>query len=101
MRAQGPELMPRDPYEVLGVNRTGTQDDIKKAYRKLAREFHPDRNPGDKSAESRFKEVQDAYEILNDEQKNSSTTSLDLLVPNKEIRLVRVRAPGSTVRRWT
>jgi curved DNA-binding protein len=69
MRAQGPELMPRDPYEVLGVNRTGTQDDIKKAYRKLAREFHPDRNPGDKSAESKFKEVQDAYEILNDEQK--------------------------------
>lgn len=61
--------MPRDPYEVLGVNRTGTQDDIKKAYRKLAREFHPDRNPGDKSAETKFKEVQDAYEILSDEQK--------------------------------
>lgn len=63
--------MPRDPYEVLGVNRTATQDDIKKAYRKLARECHPDRNPGDKAAEARFKEVQDAYDILGDEQKKA------------------------------
>jgi DnaJ-class molecular chaperone len=63
--------MPRDPYEVLGVNRTATQDDIKKAYRKLARECHPDRNPGDKAAEARFKEVQDAYDILGDDQKKA------------------------------
>lgn len=63
--------MPRDPYEVLGVTRTATQDDIKKSYRKLAREYHPDRNPGDKVAEGKFKEIQEAYDILGDEQKKS------------------------------
>ena len=61
--------MPRDYYETLGVNRTASEDEIKKAYRKLARQFHPDRNPGDKQAEARFKEVQDAYDILSDKTK--------------------------------
>src|SRR4051812_24773043 len=61
--------MPRDPYEVLGVTRQASDDDIKKAYRKLARENHPDRNPGDKAAESRFKEAQDAYDLLSDTTK--------------------------------
>src|ERR1700724_3304846 len=61
--------MPRDPYEVLGVKREASEGDIKKAYRKLAREYHPDRNPGDKQAETRFKEVQDAYDILSDKNK--------------------------------
>jgi DnaJ-class molecular chaperone len=61
--------MPRDPYEVLGVKRDASEDEIKKAYRKLARQYHPDRNPGDKQAEGRFKEVQAAYEILNDKTK--------------------------------
>ena len=61
--------MPRDPYEVLGVARTGSEDDIKKAYRKLARQFHPDRNPGDKQAETKFKEVQEAYDLLSDKTK--------------------------------
>jgi DnaJ-class molecular chaperone len=60
--------MPGDYYEVLGVPRTATEDQIKKAYRKLARENHPDRNPGDKAAETRFKEIQDAYDILSDKQ---------------------------------
>lgn len=63
--------MPRDHYEVLGVPRTASADDIKKAYRKLARENHPDRNPGDKQAEVRFKEIQDAYDVLSDAKRRS------------------------------
>src|SRR5215472_4057841 len=61
--------MPRDYYEVLGVPRNASEADIKKAYRKLARQHHPDRNPGDKQAETRFKEVQDAYDVLSDKAK--------------------------------
>jgi DnaJ-class molecular chaperone len=61
--------MPRDYYEVLGVAKDASEEDIKKAYRKLARQYHPDRNPGDKQAETRFKEVQDAYDILSDKTK--------------------------------
>ena len=63
--------MPRDPYEVLGVERKASEDDIKKAYRKLARQFHPDRNPGDKQAEATFKEVQEAYDLLSDKDKRA------------------------------
>jgi curved DNA-binding protein len=64
--------MPRDLYEVLGVAKNASADEIKKAYRKLARQYHPDRNPGDKSAEARFKEVQDAYDILSDATKRAN-----------------------------
>lgn len=56
----------RDYYEVLGVKRDASDDDVKKAYRKLARKFHPDLNPGDKAAEGRFKELQEAYDVLSD-----------------------------------
>jgi molecular chaperone DnaJ len=62
-------LAPRDPYSVLGVDRKASPDEIKKAYRKLARQYHPDRNPGDDSAEERFKEVQSAYDIVGDPDK--------------------------------
>ena len=61
----------RDYYEVLGVSKTATDAEIKKAYRKLAKENHPDLHPGDKEAEARFKEANDAYEILSDSDKRS------------------------------
>jgi molecular chaperone DnaJ len=59
----------RDYYEVLGVDRKATQDDIKRAYRRLAIKHHPDKNPGDKQAEEKFKECAEAYEVLSDTQK--------------------------------
>ena len=59
----------KDYYEVLGVPRTATENDIRKEYRKLARKHHPDVNPGDKSAEERFKEINEAYEVLSDAEK--------------------------------
>ncbi len=59
----------RDYYEVLGVPRTATPDDIRKAYRKLAMQYHPDRNPGNKEAEAKFKELSEAYEVLSDAEK--------------------------------
>ncbi len=62
----------RDYYEVLGVPKNAAKDDIKKAYRKLAIQFHPDKTQGDKKAEERFKEATEAYEILSDEQKRSA-----------------------------
>jgi len=61
--------MKRDYYEVLGVKRGASLDEIKKSYRKLAMQYHPDRNPGDKSAEEKFKEINEAYEVLSDENK--------------------------------
>jgi DnaJ-class molecular chaperone len=64
--------MKRDLYESLGVLRSATEDEIRKAYRKLARQFHPDLNPGDKSAEERFKEVAVAYEVLGDAAKRKN-----------------------------
>ena len=62
----------RDYYSVLGVNRDASDDDVKKAYRKLAMKFHPDRNPDDKSAEEKFKEAKEAYEVLTDSRKRAA-----------------------------
>jgi curved DNA-binding protein len=63
--------MAADYYDVLGVKRQASEDEIKKAYRKLARQYHPDRNPGDKQAEAKFKEVQEAYDVLTDKTKRA------------------------------
>lgn len=62
----------RDYYEILGVSRNSSADEIKKSYRKLAMQYHPDRNPGNKEAENKFKEATEAYEVLKDEQKRAS-----------------------------
>src|SRR3954447_11975411 len=64
-----PEREMTNPYETLGVAKNASQDEIKKAYRKLARQYHPDKNPGDKAAEDRFKDVQNAYDVLSDTEK--------------------------------
>src|SRR5512142_2448950 len=60
-----------DFYQVLGVNRKASADEIRKAYKRLARKSHPDVNPGDKSAEERFKRIQEAYDVLSDPKKRS------------------------------
>src|SRR5262249_23091365 len=64
--------MPRDPYEVLGVSKSASADEIQKAYRKLSKKYHPDRNPGDKAADTSYKEVQEAYDILGNAEKKAN-----------------------------
>jgi curved DNA-binding protein len=68
----------KDYYKILGVDKNATQDDIKKAYRKLAMKYHPDRNPSDKSAEEKFKEITEANEVLSDPEKRKKYDSLGL-----------------------
>ena len=68
----------KDYYKVLGVERSATQDEIKKAYRKLAVKYHPDKNPGDKAAEEKFKEISEAYQVLGNEE---SRKKYDELAP--------------------
>ena len=72
----------RDYYEVLGVSKSATEDEIKKAYRKIAIKYHPDRNPGDKEAEEKFKEAAEAYSILSDKQKRQQYDQFGFDGPN-------------------
>ncbi|MGL4184603.1 MAG: DnaJ domain-containing protein, partial [Thiotrichaceae bacterium] len=62
----------RDYYEVLGVQKNASEDELKKAFRRLAMKYHPDRNPDDKEAEEKFKEAREAYEVLGDAQKRAA-----------------------------
>ena len=61
----------RDYYEILGVSRSADDEDLKKAYRQLALKYHPDRNPGDKEAEQKFKDASEAYAVLTDKSKRA------------------------------
>lgn len=71
MGYNGYTMSKRDYYEVLGVSKTASDDEIKKAYRKLAVKYHPDKNPGDKEAEAKFKEINEAHDVLSDKQKRA------------------------------
>src|SRR5918994_4879300 len=66
----------KDYYATLGVTKTGTDKELKQAYRKLARKYHPDVNPNDKAAEARFKEINEAYEVLGDSDKRKKYDEL-------------------------
>src|SRR5262245_51005517 len=90
--------MPRDYYETLGVKRDASGEEIKKAYRKLARQYHPDRNPGDKQAETKFKEIQDAYDVLSDQAKRTQYDRFGFVGPDGGFG--GASGPGGTTFRW-
>ncbi len=84
----------RDYYEVLGVKRDASKEDIKKAYRRLARRYHPDLNPGNKEAEERFKEIQEAYSVLSNDEKRKAYDTFGTAEPQPGA------GAGRTTWRW-
>ena len=74
-----------DYYEILGVNRDASDADIKSAFRKLAKQYHPDLHPNDKEAEKKFKDINEAYEVLSDEKKRAPVSYTHLTLPTKRI----------------
>jgi molecular chaperone DnaJ len=77
-----PSATKKDYYETLGVSRSADAEEIRKSYRKLARKYHPDLNPGDKAAEDRFKKVQEAYDVLSDDEKRKTYDQFGFYSPN-------------------
>jgi DnaJ-class molecular chaperone len=86
----------KDPYDILGVPRGAKQDEIKRAYRRLAKAYHPDRNPGKPEAERRFKEVQAAYEVLGDPQRREQYDRFGAGGPAPEFHTWSTPAPGAS-----
>ena len=84
----------KDYYDILGVNKSSSKEEIKKAYRSTAFKFHPDKNPGDKGAEEKFKEASEAYSILSDDKKKITMINLDML-PLKAVEVVKVLADST------
>ena len=77
----------RDYYEVLGLSKGASEEELKKAYRKLAKKYHPDVNPGDKDAEAKFKEINEAYGILSDPEKKTRQSRTGRTGDRKSTRL--------------
>ncbi|GIT63232.1 MAG: hypothetical protein Ct9H300mP21_07780 [Pseudomonadota bacterium] len=87
----------RDYYEVLGVSRNASSDELKKAYRKVAMKHHPDRNPGDKKSEEKFKEASEAFEVLGDKEKRSVMINSAMLLKVWAVEWEDLVLPGERI----